>query len=322
MKFLRLCTAVLLCACVSLVTSEVYAQAWPTKPVRFIVGAGAGSAPDVILRLLADRLSKTWGQPVVVENRPGAGGIAATTAVAQTAPDGYTFLFGLGSALAMNQFLYRSLPFDPEKDFAPVVSMGTTPMIIVANRTADITSIADLLRMAKARPGKLPVGTTSKSAAHLTIESLAQQSGTQFLHAFYKSAPNAYTDMLGGQVSVFSDALAAVPNLDDPKIRVLAITAAKRLPNLPSIPVVAETVPGFVAYGWYAIMAPAKTSSEIIDKVNRDVNAIVRAPEIVARLQELATYDAGGTPEQLNAFIKSERQRLSEAVRAAKIDPE
>lgn len=301
-----------------------YAQspAWPARPVKFFVGAAPGSGPDVILRLVADRLSKRWGQAAIVDNKPGAGGIPGTLAAAHAPADGYNFLFGLGSALAMNQFLYKSLPFDPEKDFAPVVGVGVTPMVIAVNPKLPVKSIAELIDYAKAKPGGVPIGTTAKSAAHLTMQSLAQESGVEFLHIFYKSAPDALRDMIGGEVMVFSDALAAVPNLTDPRVRVLAVTAPKRLPNMPDMPVVAEGVPGFTSYGWYAIMAPAGTSREVINKLNADVNAVLSAPDMVTRLRELATYDAGGTPEQLDKFIQSERQRLSKAARAARIQPE
>jgi tripartite-type tricarboxylate transporter receptor subunit TctC len=298
------------------------AERWPSKPVRFFVGAGPGSAPDVILRLVADRLTRRWGHTVVVENKPGAGGILGTTTAANAPPDGYNFLFGLGSALAMNQFLYKSLPYNPEKDFVPVVSLGVTPMVVVANPKLPVTSIGDLVALARAQPGKVPLGTTAKSAAHLTMQSLAQQTGVEFLHAFYKSAPNAFQDMMAGQVMVFCDALAAVPDLKDPRIRVLAVTAPQRLPGLQHLPVVAETVPGFTSYGWYAVMAPPGTPADVVATLNADVNAVISQPEVVARLQELVTFDAGGSPAKLATFIQSERERLRQAARVAGIEPE
>jgi len=319
-SLLLLTSAGLTCAAPSLTVSA--AERWPAKPVRFFVGAGAGSAPDVVLRLIADRLSRRWGQPVVVENKPGAGGILGTTTAANATAGGYNFLFGLGSALAMNQFLYKSLPYDPEKDFAPVVSLGVTPMVIVSNPALPVNSFEQLIALAKAQPGKVALGTTSKSAAHLTMQSLAQQTGIEFLHAFYKSAPNAFQDMMGGQVMVFCDALAAVPNLKDPRIRVLAVTAPKRLPGLQHLPAVAETVPGFASYGWYAIVAPTGTPNEIVASLNADVNEILAQPEVGSRLQELVTFDAGGTPAKLGTFIQSERERLRLAARAARIEPE
>jgi tripartite-type tricarboxylate transporter receptor subunit TctC len=298
------------------------AERWPTKPVRFFVGAGPGSAPDVVLRLVADRLSRRWSQPVVVENKPGAGGILGTTTAANAPADGYNFLFGLGSALAMNQFLYKSLPYNPEKDFAPVVGLGVTPMVIVSDPALPVSSFQELIALAKAQPGKVALGTTSKSAAHLTMQSLAQQTGVEFLHAFYKSAPNAFQDMMGGQVMVFCDALAAVPDLKDPRIRVLAVTAPKRLPGLQHLPTVAQTVPGFASYGWYAIMAPTGTPGDIVTTLNADVNEVIAQPDVGARLQQLVTFDAGGSPAKLSAFIQSERERLRLAARAARIEPE
>lgn len=307
--------------CVSCSTASL-AQEWPTRPVRFFVGSGPGAGPDVILRMLADRLSKVWGQPVIVENRPGAGGIVGTAAVAQAAPDGYTFLFGLGSALAMNQFLFKSLPFDPEKDFTPVVGVGWTPMVIAINAKHPANSIPELIAAAKAQPEKIGLGTTNKTAAFLTMRMFMDDANVQFLHVFYKSAPQALMDMMGDQVQVFSDALAAVPDLKDSRLKVLAVTSPKRLPNMPDIPAVSETLPGFVSYGWYAIMAPAGTPARIVEKVNRDANAILRDPEMVQRLHGYATYEAGGTPEELDKFIRTERERLKRATQAAKIEPE
>jgi tripartite-type tricarboxylate transporter receptor subunit TctC len=195
-------------------------------------------------------------------------------------------------------------------------------MVIAVNPALPVKSIAELVAYAKARPGVVPIGTTSKSAAQLTMQSLAHESGAEFLHVFYKSAPDALRDMVSEQVMVFSDALAAVPNLNDPRIRVLAVTAPQRLPNLPDLPVVAEAIPGFTSYGWYAIMAPAGTSRDVVKKMNEDVNAVLSEPDMVARLRDLATYDVGGTPEQLDRFIRSERERLGKAARAAKIELE
>jgi tripartite-type tricarboxylate transporter receptor subunit TctC len=154
------------------------------------------------------------------------------------------------------------------------------------------------------------------------MQSLAQQTGVEFLHAFYKSAPNAFQDMMAGQVMVFCDALAAVPDLKDPRIRVLAVTAPQRLPGLQHLPVVAETVPGFTSYGWYAVMAPTGTPADVVATLNADVNAVISQPEVVARLQELVTFDAGGSPAKLATFIQSERERLRQAARVAEIEPE
>ncbi len=311
-----------LCVFAACVAAGAHAQNWPARPVKFFIGSAPGSGPDVNLRLLSDRLSKMWGQSVVIENRPGAGGIAGTAAAASAPADGYNFLYGLTSALAMNQYLLKSMPFDPEKDLVPVVGAGVTPMVIAVNPSLPVTSIAQLIALAKSQPGKVTVGTTSKTAAHLTIASFAATAGVEFLHAHYKSAPNALQDMMAGQVQVFSDALAAIPNFKDPKVRILALTYPKRLPNMPDIPVVAETLPGFVSYGWYAIMAPTGTPADAIARVNRDVNTAVNTPELATRLRDLGTYDAGGTPEQLDRFIRAERERLRNAVAAAKIEKE
>lgn len=313
-----------ICACVAALatTSATWAQAWPAKPVKFFVGSAAASGPDVVLRLVADRLSKRLGQPVVVENRPGAGGIPGTVAAAHAPADGHHFLFGLGSALAMNQFLYKSLPYDPEKDFTPVVSLGITPMVIAVNPSLPATTVAELIALAKARPGSVTLGTTAKSAAHLTMASFAQRTGVEFVHAFYKAAPDALRDMMGGQVMVFSDAVSAVPNLKDSKLRVLAITAPARVASLPDTPTVAETVPGFASYGWYAVMAPAGVSQDIVIRMNREINAVIAAPDVQERLRELMTFSAGGSPADLHDFIRKERTRLGDAARAAKIQPE
>jgi tripartite-type tricarboxylate transporter receptor subunit TctC len=311
-------------AILSLVAAFAHAESWPDKPVRFYVAGAAGSAPDIIARLIGDGLTKIWGDQVIVENRPGAAGNVGTEAAAKAPADGYHILFGQAAPLALNQFTFKSLPFDPEKDFVPVVAVGLSPMMIAVNKELPVKSVADLIALAKAQPGKVNFGTSSqRNIPHLTGELLAGQAGVRLVHVPYKSNAQAAAETASGLTQVYIDGIPPMrAHMKADRLRVIAVSSAKRLPNFPDIAAVSETLPGFTFNGWFAILAPTGTPSEIVAKLNKDANTVLREPKMVERLLGFGIYDPGGTPEELGKFIASERENYARAVKAAGIQPE
>jgi tripartite-type tricarboxylate transporter receptor subunit TctC len=300
------------------------AQSWPTKPVRFFVAGAAGSAPDIIARLVGDGLSKLWGQQVIIDNRPGAAGNTGTAAAAAAPADGYNFLFGQAAPLALNQHTFNSLGFDAEKDFVPVVGLGISPMMIAVNNDLPVKNVQELIALAKAQPGKLNFGTSSqRNIPHLTGELLNGMAGIKLTHVPYKSNAQAAAETASGLTQIYIDGVPAVlSHLKAGRLRVIGVSSAQRLPNFPDIPAVAETVPGFEFNGWFAILAPAGTPAEVVRKVNADVNTVLKQPELAARLLGFGMYEPGGTPEALGAFLKSERENYGRAVKAARLEKE
>ena len=316
----KLVVAAILC----LIAAFAHAQSWPDKPVKFYVAGAAGSAPDIIARLIGEGLTKIWGEQVIVENRPGAAGNVGTEAAAKAPADGYHVLFGQAAPLALNQFTFKSLPFDPEKDFVPVVAVGLSPMMIAVNKELSVKNIADLIALAKAQPGKVNFGTSSqRNIPHLTGELLAGQAGVRLVHVPYKSNAQAAAETASGLIQAYIDGIPPMrAHMKADRLRVIAVSSAKRLPNFPDIPAVAETLPGFTFNGWFAILVPTGTPPEIIAKLNKDANTVLRAPQMLERLLGFGIYDPGGTPEELAKFIASERENYAKAVKAAGIRPE
>jgi tripartite-type tricarboxylate transporter receptor subunit TctC len=311
-------------AALGLAASLAMAQTWPAKPVKFHVAGAAGSAPDIIARLIGEDLARIWGEQVVVENRPGAAGNLGTAAAAKAPADGYNILFGQAAPLALNQHTFKSLPFDAEKDFVPVVMVGLSPMMIAVNSDLPVKSVSDLIALAKAQPGKINFGTSSqRNIPHLTGVMLASMAGVQLVHVPYKSNQQAAAETMAGLTQVYVDGIPPiVGHLKAGRLRVIAVSSAQRLSNFPDVPAVSETLPGFQFGGWFAILAPAGTPREVVERLNRDANTVLRAPAMVERLRGFGVYDPGGTPEELAAFLRNERASYAQAVKAARIEPE
>jgi len=312
--------ALILTMCVTVAA----AQDWPSKPVKVFLPGPAGSAPDIVMRLLGEQLSRRWGQQIIVDNRIGAAGNVGTAAAASAPADGYSLLFGLSAALAINEYTFRSLPFSPEKDFVPVVSLGISPMMVAVNDHITAQSLAELISLARANPGKLNFATSSsKNVAHLTGATIAAKAGISLIHVPYRTNAQAAAETISGLTQIYIDGIPAViSHMKAGRLRVLAVSSPKRLSNFPEIPAISETIPGFAFVGWFALMAPRGTPSPIIEKLNRDVNDVLKMPEVSSRLLELGIYDAGGTPEELAAFIRNQRRSFAAAVKAANIHPE
>lgn len=307
-------------------TTAANAQQWPTRYVKMIVAGAAGSAPDVICRIVGDRLAQKWGQQVVIDNVPGAAGNRGTGAAARSTPDGYTFLFGQAAPLALNKYTFKQLPFDAEKDFDPVILIGISPMMIAVSPKSKINSIADLLAAAKASPGKLSFGTSSvRNIPHSTGELLKSMGKADMLHVSYRSNSQALTDTMSGVVDVMIDGVPVIiPQAKSGNLKVLGVSSPQRLPGLEDYPIVAETLPGFGISGWFAMLAPKGTPADIVARLNEDTKAVLATPEVVARLHGLGIYPdpQNTTPEQLAKFLKAEEQLFGQIVRAAKIEPE
>jgi tripartite-type tricarboxylate transporter receptor subunit TctC len=298
----------------------------PTKPVRIVVPFAPGGQPDVVARALAEPLSKALGQPVIVENRPGAGGNIAAEAVAKSAPDGHTLLMGTNGPLAVSPALYKDLPYDPLKDLAPITLVGTSPNLIAVNPSLGVTTLKGLVEKAKAEPGKLNFSSVGKgSISQLSMELLNSMAGIQTVHIPYNGGAPAVTALIAGDVQILSlNPTALIPQVAVGKARVVAQTGAKRSALVPDVPTVAESgYPGFEADVWMAVMAPAKTPPNAIKRLNSELVKIIRDPQLKEALWNLQWIDPlGSTPEGVTAVIEREARKWAAVAATARIAPD
>jgi tripartite-type tricarboxylate transporter receptor subunit TctC len=320
----RLLPAVLVAAA-TMVPAVAIAQAYPTKPIRLVVPFPAGGSLDVVARAIGQKLTETWGQPVVIDNRPGAGGNIGADLVAKSAPDGYTILEGALSTHAVNVSLYAKMPYDPVKDFVPITLVAVTPNVLVLNASSPINSVPELLAYARANPGKLSFGSGSNgSAGHLAGELFKTEAGVDMVHIPYKGGAPALQALLAGDTQLMFDNLAnSAAQLKAGKLKALAVTTAKRSSLIPELPTLSETgLPGFDIYTWWGFMAPAGTSREIVAKWNAEVTRILRSPEMKAFFAQQGAEPAPDSPEQFAALIKGEITKYAKIVKqsGAKVD--
>jgi tripartite-type tricarboxylate transporter receptor subunit TctC len=298
------------------------AQDYPNRAVKIIVPFPAGGTADAMPRIVADWLSRKWGQPIVIENRAGAGGNVGAEAAYNSDPDGYTLFSAPPPPLVINQNLYPKLAFDPTK-FIPLAVMGKVPNAILTNspRLKDVKTVADFIAFAKANPGVLNsatqgVGTT----AHLTSELFQQKANVKFQHIHYRGSAPAVQDLVAGNVDVAFDNIGAAGALiRGGKIRALGVATEKRVPSLPDVPTVQETVPGFVVVTWFALVAPPKVPQAIVDKLNADINEALRDPEVKKRLGNLSAEVAGGSLAETAAFFKAEIETWHNVIKTANV---
>ena len=318
--------SVLLLAAAALLPLSAHAQdRWPSKPIRWIAPYAAGGFADIRARKLAVDLAKNLGQPVYVENRAGAGGVVGTDAVAKAPPDGYTIGMGNLAALSVNVSLMKKLPYDPQKDLQPVVLIERSPLILTAGPGLKANTVQELIAYAKANPGKLGFGSSGIGGAHhLSGEMLKLRTGIDIVHIPYKGGAPAAADVMAGHLPMmFEMGYAAMPSVKGGKIRALAVTSTKRLALLPEVPTMAESgLPGFESFNWQGVVAPAGTPRAIVDRLNREFNAILALPDQRDAILATASEPAGGTPEQFRDLIASETVKWAEVVKAAKIQPE
>jgi tripartite-type tricarboxylate transporter receptor subunit TctC len=293
----------------ALLAVAAHAQtAWPTKPIKILVGYAAGGSTDVTARILGQALSERLGQPVIIENRPGAGGNIAADATAKADPDGYTLLMTTSTTFATNPSLYKNLPFNVQTDFEPVTLTAFIPNLLVVNPSVPVNNVADFVAYLKANPGKLNFGSAGNgSSQHIAGELFDSLAGVRMVHIAYRGGAPAVNDLLGGQVQViFAPLVEVLQQVRADKFRALGITTAKRSPILPDVPPIAETLPGYEVALWNGLVAPAKTPPEIIDRINRAAIDALRSRDLKAKLAEQGSEPVGDTPAEFKAFIESE----------------
>jgi tripartite-type tricarboxylate transporter receptor subunit TctC len=318
----RLIKAAALAGAVSL-TARVARAAYPERPVRLIVPFVPGGAVDAVGRLLGNAMTANLGQPVVIENRGGAGGVIGMETAAHAAPDGYTMMVSHSGFAAM-EGLYRKLPFDPVHDFAGIITAVSGIYVLVVNPDAPFKSVAGLIAYAKANPGKLSYASAGVgSTVHLAGEFFKRTAGVEIVHVPYKGSGPATTDLVGGQVQMmFGPAVNTLPLAHAGKLRALAVTSSKRSALAPDLPTVAESgLPGFDVVGWYGLAAPAATPKPAIAKLNADANRALKSPELIEQFRLQGYEPVGGTPEEATAWIKSEVMRWTTVIREAGIEP-
>jgi len=305
---------------------SVWAQAaWPDKPVKFVLSQPAGAGPDIVARLIGDRLAKALGQPVVVDNKPGGQNVIGAQAAARSAPDGYTFYFATTAALVTNSFLFKTLPYDPQKDFVPVGFVARSPFAVLVKAESPIQSIQDLVDRSKAAPGTLSVGNEGpRTFGGIIARLLNARTKAGFNLTPYASVGVAVQDVIGGHVdAVLVDVAASAQLVRQGRLRMLAVSTGKRVPGWEQIPSLSELLPGFDMSGWFALVAPTGTPQAILEHMNREFNAALMDPEVTAKITAMGPIvEAGLNLEQVGAFLKEEYQRWSQVTKEIGLLPE
>ncbi|WP_116355499.1 tripartite tricarboxylate transporter substrate-binding protein [Cupriavidus taiwanensis] len=311
--------------CAAGTSGSVFAQPWPARPVRMVVPFPPGSSPDLIARIVTEKLAAALGQPVVVENRPGAGGNIGTGMVARAAPDGYTLLFTINGPLVTAPMLSRNLNYDPFRQLAPVTLVATSPNVLVVDARLPAHNLREFVALARAKPGELNYGSPGNgSASHLAMEQLKAMAGVDLQHVPYPGFPQITTAMVGGQVqAAFMVPAIAMPQVNAGKLRVLAVTTTGRTAVLPSVPTVAESgYAGFEAISWQAVLAPAGTPQAVIDRLYRELVAIIGSSEVRDKMRAQYFVPAGTAPASLRQTMVSEKARWDKVIRAAGVQAE
>ena len=302
-----------------------FAQAWPSKPVRLVIPFPAGGSTDIVGRLIGEKLSQGLGQPVVIDNRGGAGGTTGSDLVAKSPADGYTILMGTSSTHAIAASLYPKLPYDPVRDFAPVALIGTATILMVVHPSVPARNVAEFVALAKSRPGRISFGSTGNgSISHLTAEYFKSMAGVDLQHVPYKGDSPMTVDLVAGRVQVaFGTAVAFLPYVQNGKLNALAVTDAKPSPVAPKLPTVAASgLPGFEALQWFGLFAPAGTPKEVVARLNAEVQKVLQLHDVQDKLQSLGIQIAASGPEQFAGFMRSETAKWGRIVRdsGAKVD--
>jgi tripartite-type tricarboxylate transporter receptor subunit TctC len=294
--------------------------AYPTRPFKVVIPYPPAGGADTVGRLLFQKLGETWGQQFVIDNRGGAGGTIAAAAVAKADHDGYTLTYD-ATAFSVNPSLYPRLPYDTVKDFEPIFLAALVSNLLVVNKAVEANTVADVIALAKATPGGLDWASSGNGTVqHLALEMFKHQAGIKLNHIPYRGGGPVLNDLLGGQVKFyFSNAAASIGHVQSGTLKCIAHTGRGRLATLPDVPAVAETLPGFEAYEWHGVFAPSGTAPDIIAKLNAGLNAVLRQPDIVARLAQLNVEARANTPEEFRAFVVAEMDKWGRVVREANI---
>ncbi|MEK6594378.1 MAG: tripartite tricarboxylate transporter substrate binding protein [Pseudomonadota bacterium] len=293
-----------------------FAQAYPTKPIRFIVPFSAGGASDIIARIVQPKLSEGLGQPVVIDNRGGAAGIIGTALAAKADPDGYTILV-VPASHSVNASLYARLPYDSVKDFAPVAMLDIGPQMLAVHPSLPAKSVATLIRLAKAQPGSLHYSSGGVGAGgHLSGELFESMAGVDLVHVPYKGVGPALVDLIAGYTQlVFSPLLPVLPHVKSGRLRALAVTSTQRLPEMPDVPTVAETVRGYEAIAWHGVLVPARTPPSVVQRLNAEINRVLSLPDVRKSLSDQGLQAVGGTPGNFVSYIQQDIVKFSGIIR-------
>lgn len=300
------------------------AEVWPVRAIRFIVPYPPGGPTDLMARSMSGRLSEALGQSVVVDNRAGAGGNVGAEVASKAPPDGYTLLMGAISTHSINASLYRKLGFDPVRDFAPITQASIIPLVINAHPSLPVANVKDLIALAKKNPGQLSYGSSGNGGGtHLAGELFKTMTGTSLLHVPYKGLNPATIDVMGGNIPlVFNDLTTAIQPYKSGRVKILGVSTAKRVQQIPEVPTIAESVPGYEAHTWFGVLVPAGTPQPVIDRLSRESMKILQSEEIKKRFAEVGAEPIGGTPQQFAAFMAAETIKWAKVIKAsgARID--
>ncbi len=308
--------------------TQVAAQStpeWPIKSITLIAPYAAGGSADTRMRLLARKLTEKLGQPVIVENKGGAGGVIGTAAIAKAVPDGYTIGSGNMAPLAVNPSMMKKMPYDPVKDIAPIILIEQAPLVLSVANSLPVKNLADLIALAKKEPGKLTFGSSGVGGAHhLSGEMFRETAGLDITHVPYKGGSPAATDLMAGHLSMmFEMGYSALPSIQAGKIHPIAVTSKTRLAILPNVPTMAESgVADFESYNWQGIVGPAGIPASIIEKLNKVFNEILQDPDVIKAIAETGSQVRGGSPETFAQFIETERAKWAKVIQTAGIKPE
>lgn len=307
-----------------LAATHAWAQGYPNKSVRVVVPFSAGGATDIVTRVVGQKLGEMWGQQVVVDNRAGAGGNIGGEIVAKSAPDGYTLFMTSGSIVTANQHIYKKMPFDPAKDLVAITNVASGPQVLVVTLTFPPKSVKEFIALAKARPKEIAFGSAGFSTqTHLAAENFIHTAHIDVVHVPYKGEAPAIVDVMAGQVQFATPNLAAAINfVQQEKLRALGVTSKERSTQLPNVPAIAETLPGFENLGWFGLMAPAGTSREVTDKIYRDTAKALEAADIKTRFDGLGMAPVGNSPAEFANAIREESERWGKIVRERKLQVE
>jgi tripartite-type tricarboxylate transporter receptor subunit TctC len=303
---------------VSIVAGASFAQTYPSKPIRFIIPYPPGGTSDILARVIGVKITENWGQQVIVENRAGANGNIGAELVARAAPDGYTHLLGDIGSLTISPSVYPKLPFDPAKDFAPVTMVAYSPHILCVHPSVPAKTVQELIALAKARPGKLNYAAASLGGApHLAGIAFALRTGVKWEYIPYKGGAQAIAETVGGQADVlFNGMLATYPHVQGGRLRLLAVSSAKRMPSIPDVPTVAESgVAGFETGSWQGVLAPPATPKDIVGKLNAEIIRVLNLPDIKEKLAQQGAEVLTMTPERFGAFIRDEKAKWAKVVK-------
>ena len=321
MPSIRHAAAVLLVPLACAGAGAVHAQGYPNRVIRFIIPQSAGSATDTVARLIGTRLAERFGQPVVHENRTGAGGVIGAELLVKSAPDGYTLLI-ISATHTVNPSLRKSLPYDSINDFAPVTMATAQPYVMLAHPSLPVKGVKELVALARARPGQINFASSGAGTlGHLGFEQLKTIAKVNMVHVPYKSIGAAMADIVGGHITLlYSTVVSGMPQVNAGRLRALAVSSPRRAQVAPSVPTVAESgFPGYEVTGWYGVVAPAKTPPEIVNRLHGEISAILRLPAVAERLAGDGSEAVGSTPEQFSAHIRAEIAKWAKVVKAAGI---